>query len=135
MAVVINHIIVHCRNKEESAAFLADVLGLPAPTSFHRFQVVRLDNGATLDFLDSPEDEIVWEHFAFLVDESDFDAVLARIQQRNIQFWSDPFCKLPGQINTDDGGRSIYFKDPNNHLLEILTVPYGGERLAAKYVP
>ncbi len=111
MAVVINHIIVHCRNKEESASFLADVLGLPAPTSFH------------------------WEHFAFLVDESDFDAIFARIQQRNIQFWSDPICKRPGEINTDDGGRSIYFKDPNNHLLEILTVPYGGEHLAAKYVP
>ncbi|MCP9831494.1 VOC family protein [Synechococcus sp. HJ21-Hayes] len=134
MAVVINHIVVHCYNKEESAAFIADVLGLPEPRPFHCFQVVCLDNGATLDFLDSPDNEIVWEHFAFLVDEGDFDAIFARIQTRKMQFWSDPFCKLPGVINTDDGGRSIYFKDPNGHLLEILTVPYGGERLAAKYI-
>lgn len=134
MTVVINHIVVHCHDKEQSAAFVADVLGLPEPTTFHRFKVVRLDNGATLDFLDSPDHEIVWEHFAFLVGESDFDAIFARIQKRNIQFWADPFSKLPGEINTDDGGRAIYFKDPNNHLLEILTVPYGGERLAAKYI-
>lgn len=133
MSVVINHVIVHCHNKEESAAFMATILGLPEPSTFHRFQVVRLDNGATLDFLDSPEEEIVWEHFAFLVSESDFDAILGRIQARNIPFWSDPFGKIPDQINTDDGGRSIYFRDPNNHLLEILTVPYGGDRLAAKY--
>jgi catechol 2,3-dioxygenase-like lactoylglutathione lyase family enzyme len=121
MSVVINHIVVHCHNKEASASFLADILGLPEPTTFHRFQVVRLDNGATLDFLDSPDNEIVWEHFAFLVDESDFDAILSRIKMRNVQFWAEPFG-------------SLYFKDPNNHLIEILTVPYGGERLAAKYV-
>ena len=77
MSVVINHVIVHCRNKEESAAFLAEILGLPAPSAFHRFQVVRMDNGATLDFLDSPDEEIVWEHFAFLVGEADFDVLKA----------------------------------------------------------
>jgi len=135
MSVVINHVIVHCRNKEESAAFLAEILGLPAPSAFHRFQVVRMDNGATLDFLDSPDEEIVWEHFAFLVGEADFDLILNRVKQRGIQFWSDPFCTKAGQINTDDGGRAIYFRDPNHHLLEILTVPYGGDRLAAKYTP
>jgi catechol 2,3-dioxygenase-like lactoylglutathione lyase family enzyme len=134
MSVVINHIVVHCHNKEASASFLADILGLPEPTTFHRFQVVRLDNGATLDFLDSPDNEIVWEHFAFLVDESDFDAILSRIKMRNVQFWAEPFGTRLGEINNDDGGRSLYFKDPNNHLIEILTVPYGGERLAAKYV-
>ncbi len=30
------------------------------------------------------------------------------------------------QINTHDGGRGVYFKDPDGHLMEALTVPYGG---------
>lgn len=133
MAVVINHVIVHCRDKQESARFMAEILGLPEPTPFHRFLVVQMDNGATLDFLDSPDQEIVWEHFAFLVGESDFDQIFARMTERGLPYWSDPFFEHPGEINTDDGGRSVYFQDPNKHLLEILTVPYGGERLAAKY--
>lgn len=135
MSIIINHIIIHCRNKEESASFLADVLGLPEATTFHHFRIVQLDNGATLDFLDSADNEIIQEHVAFLVSESDFDAILDRIKQRKISFWSDPNCFFPGNINHDDGGRSIYFKDPSNHLMEILTVPYGSDRLAAKYDP
>jgi catechol 2,3-dioxygenase-like lactoylglutathione lyase family enzyme len=27
--------------------------------------------------------------------------------------------------NHHDGGRGVYFEDPNGHLLEIITRPYG----------
>jgi hypothetical protein len=47
------------------------------------------------------------------------------------QFWVDPFSDLPREMNADDSGRAIYFKDLSNHLLEILTIRYGGERLTA----
>jgi hypothetical protein len=36
-----------------------------------------------------------------------------------------PVLHQPGEINTWDGGRGIYFDDPSGHRLEILTRPYG----------
>ena len=29
-----------------------------------------------------------------------------------------------GEINHNDGGRGVYFRDPDGHHLEILTRPY-----------
>ena len=29
------------------------------------------------------------------------------------------------EINRHDGGRGVYFEDPNGHLMEIITRPYG----------
>ena len=51
MAIELNHTIVSARDPQASAAFLADMLGLPAPTRFGPFHCVALDNGVTLDFL------------------------------------------------------------------------------------
>ena len=31
-----------------------------------------------------------------------------------------------GETNYDDGGRGVYFPDPDGHLLELITQPYGG---------
>jgi hypothetical protein len=39
--------------------------------------------------------------------------------------WADPYRKRPGEISRNDGGRGIYFEDPDGHFLEILTRPYG----------
>jgi catechol 2,3-dioxygenase-like lactoylglutathione lyase family enzyme len=125
MSVHFNHTIVHGRDKQASAAFLADVLGLPAPTRFADFVVVQLDNGVSLDFLDAGDFAIVPQHFAFLVAETEFDAIFARIRARGLPYWADPFQKRPGEINHNDGGRGVYFPDPDGHLLEILTRPYG----------
>lgn len=125
MSVRFNHTIVHGRDKHASAAFLADVLGLPAPARFADFVVVQLDNGVSLDFLDAGQFEIVPLHLAFLVDEAEFDAIFARIVARGLPYWADPFKHLPGEINRNDGGRGVYFPDPDGHLLEILTRPYG----------
>jgi catechol 2,3-dioxygenase-like lactoylglutathione lyase family enzyme len=124
MPVQLNHTIVAARDKRESAAFLADVLGLGPPTTYGPFAVVELDNGVSLDFLD---DEVTHpRHYAFLVSEDDFDAILGRIQDRGLAYWADPFEQHPGTINTNDGGRGVYWKDPNGHMLEIITRPYGG---------
>jgi catechol 2,3-dioxygenase-like lactoylglutathione lyase family enzyme len=62
------------------------------------------------------------QHYAFLVGEDDFDAALARIRAADVTFWADPFRNQPGEINTDDGGRGLYFADPDGHLMELLTV-------------
>jgi catechol 2,3-dioxygenase-like lactoylglutathione lyase family enzyme len=124
MSVELNHTIVWCRDRKASADFLADILGRPAPTRFGPFLVVALDNGVNLDFLEAG-DEIAGQHYAFLIGEDDFDRIYGRIQERGISHWADPGRSRPGQINRNDGGRGVYFTDPDGHLLEVLTRPYG----------
>lgn len=126
MAAELNHTIVWCRDKNASSAFAARILGLPAPAPFHHFMVVTLDNRVSLDFMEK-EGEVARQHYAFLVGEEEFDAAMGRIRAEGLTFWADPARSLPGEINTHFGGRGAYFEDPDGHLLEIITRPYGSE--------
>jgi catechol 2,3-dioxygenase-like lactoylglutathione lyase family enzyme len=124
MAVKLNHTIVHARDKRASATFLAEILGLPQPVPFGPFLGVGTGNEVTLDFMDDADD-IRPQHYAFLVSEAEFDAIFGRIGSRNLKYWADPGQRQLNQINTRDDGRGLYFEDPDGHLLEILTRPYG----------
>jgi catechol 2,3-dioxygenase-like lactoylglutathione lyase family enzyme len=124
MTVQLNHTIVQCRDKQRSATFLTEILGLPDPVGFGPFLVVEVDNGASLDF-DESDVEITRQHYAFLIGEDDFDEIFGRIRDRGLQHWADPFKSRPGEINRNDGGRGVYFEDPDGHLLEVITKPYG----------
>lgn len=124
MAVRLNHTIVSAHDEEASARFLADILGLRSPVPFGPFMMVETDNGVSLDFMNSGG-EITPQHYAFLISEDEFDEIFARIQTRELPYWADPGQSRPGEINHGDGGRGVYFEDPNGHLLEILTRPYG----------
>jgi catechol 2,3-dioxygenase-like lactoylglutathione lyase family enzyme len=123
MAVQLNHTIVHAHDAAASARFMAEILGRPDPIPFSHFMVVQLDNDVSLDFLAVPN--LRPQHYAFLVGESDFDAIFGRIRERGLPYWADPFHRRAGQINTNDGGRGVYWEDPNGHNLEIITRPYG----------
>ena len=124
MPVQLNHTIVAASDRHASATFLAEILGRPAPTTFGPFAVVELDNGVSLDFME--EDTVVPRHYAFLVSEDEFDAILGRLRERGLPTWADPGRQRPGEINTRDGGRGVYWPDPDGHFLEIITRPYGG---------
>jgi catechol 2,3-dioxygenase-like lactoylglutathione lyase family enzyme len=124
MSVQLNHTIVWCRDKQKSSAFLTAILGLPAATRFGPFLVVELSNGASLDFHEI-DGEIASQHYAFLLGEDDFDRVFGRIRERSLEHWADPGQHRAGEINHNDGGRGVYFEDPDGHLLEIITRPYG----------
>ena len=126
MTVQLNHTIVHVRDKQAAARFFCDVLGLPDPVPYGPFLVVQCDNGVSLDFADDHDPEFTPQHYAFMVSEDEFDAIKARIEERELPYWADPFHREPGRINTNDGGRGLYWDDPNGHVLEIITVPYGG---------
>ncbi len=127
MTVQFNHTIVHARDSHASAVFLAGILGLSAPVRFGPFQVVQADNGVSLDFQETAA-LVTPQHYAFLIGEAEFDAVFARIGQRGLPFWADPGKTRPGEINHGDGGRGVYFEDPDGHVLEVLTRPYGSGR-------
>ncbi|MBG0852897.1 VOC family protein [Streptomyces spinoverrucosus] len=124
MTVQLNHTIVAAHDKETSARFIADVLGLEVRPPYGPFTPVEISNGVTLDYMNEPGD-ITPQHYAFLVSESEFDTIFTRIQQAGLTYWADPHHTRPGEINHRDGGRGTYFDDPNGHNLEILTRPYG----------
>ena len=125
MTAHLNHTIVHARDKVASARFLTDILGLEPPGTYGPLAVVELGNGVSLDYVTS-DGVITSQHYAFLVSEEEFDAIHARIVERGLEFWADPYHRQPGRINTNDGGRGVYWDDPDGHRLEIITVPYGG---------
>ena len=120
--VKLDHTIVHVRDNRESAEFLADVLGLPAPKLVGgKFFAVRLGGDVSLDF-DTTEGEIVAQHYAFAVSAADFDAILARVRALGLLFWADPQQTRPNEIaDRGRGERAFYFADPSGHWLEVLT--------------
>ena len=126
MPTELNHTIVWCRDADASSAFLAEMLGRPEPRRFLHFRVVELDNGVSLDFMEK-DGEVARQHYAFLMSDADFDAVVARIRAKRLDHWADPARSRPGEINHHWGGRGVYFEDPDGHLLEAITRPYGSE--------
>jgi catechol 2,3-dioxygenase-like lactoylglutathione lyase family enzyme len=124
MSAKLNHTIVWVRDAAKSAAFLAEVLGLPQPVRFGPFYGVQLANEVTLDFMATSK-PIFPQHYAFLVSEAEFDAIFDRIRARNLPHWADPGHQQPSQINHHDGGRGVYWSDADGNNLEIITRPYG----------
>lgn len=122
----LNHTIVWCSDKARSSAFLTDILGLPPATPFQHFMVVELSNGVSLDFAQK-EGKVAPQHYAFLVSDAEFDAGFGKIRQRDVPYWADPARQHPGEINTRWGGRGVYFADPDGHMMEMITKPYGNE--------
>jgi catechol 2,3-dioxygenase-like lactoylglutathione lyase family enzyme len=120
----LNHTIVNVRDKQASASFLAEILGVAAPTSYGPFAVVQVDNDVSLDFADD-HGEIRPQHYAFLVAEDEFDSILDRIRERDLTYWADPGKRRENEWSTADGGRGLYWEDPDGHFLEIITRPYG----------
>jgi catechol 2,3-dioxygenase-like lactoylglutathione lyase family enzyme len=124
MAIHLNHTIVSARDPEAAAKWVAELLGLPAPVRFGPFHGVETHNGVTLDYIHDGG-TISSRHFAFIVSEAEFDTIYGRIQARGLPHWADPTRQQAGRINHHDGGRGVYWLDPDGHLLEILTRPYG----------
>jgi catechol 2,3-dioxygenase-like lactoylglutathione lyase family enzyme len=124
MSVKLNHTIVWCRDKRTSAGFMTEILGLPTPTPFGPFLVVDVANDLSLDFHET-EGPITSQHYAFLISEAEFDEIFQRLSERAIAYWADPALRESNEINRADGGRGVYFRDPDGHLLEIITRPYG----------
>ncbi|MCX0244740.1 VOC family protein [Streptomyces drozdowiczii] len=122
MSVELNHTIVPARDPEVSAHFLAGVLGLDVDPPLAHFTPVRLSNRVTLDY--DRAERFEPHHYAFMVGEREFDAAFARIRDGGITHYADPACREAGRIYESrqvPGRRGTYFRDPDGHLMEILT--------------
>lgn len=130
---VLNHTIALAHDADATALFYSEILGLDPPVRLGHFAVVEVSSdGATIDFV-STDGEIHQIHYAFLVTETEFDAIFERIRDRDLPYWADPFRNEPNVVNEWDDGRGVYFDDPNGHLLEIITRPYGSAGTAAEH--
>ncbi|MFB7588238.1 VOC family protein [Streptomyces sp. NPDC056169] len=123
-AIQLNHTIVRSYDRALSAHFLADILGLEVGAPFGPFLPVDLTNGVTLDYCESKDAPIQSQHFAFLVPEERFDAMIDRLEAAGVTYYADPGHTAPGKVNDLFGGRGAYFDDPDGHNMEIMTRPY-----------
>lgn len=126
----LNHVIVWCSDRRRGAEHLVAILGLGPARPFGQFLVVDMGNGVSLDYADWSDGAPTPQHLAFLVSEEEFDGAYQRITDGGIDHWADPSKRTPGEINRRDGGRGVYWEDPDGHLLEIITRPYGAESAA-----
>ena len=126
MAIELNHTVVAAGDARTSAHWFAELFGLDPPEALGHFWQVTTANGVGLDFASAGDREIPAQHYAFLVSEPEFDSIYAQVVERGMDHWADPRQHHPGEINHHDGGRGLYWADPDGHWLEIITVPYGG---------
>lgn len=126
MTIQLDHTIIPSADKDEAARFFARIFGLPYDGAGH-FAPVRVNQHLTLDFADAHEDDVDSLHYAFAVNEDEFDAIFGRVLADGLTFGSGPFSSDDGDINHRRGGRGFYFTGgPDPHLWEIMTVPETG---------
>ena len=119
MSITLDHTIIPAHDKEASARFFAEIFGLAYEGPVSHFAPVRIDGGLTLDFDDA--ETFDRHHYAFKVGEEQFDGIFERVRDAGLAYGSGPRSAEDMQINHRRGGRGFYFRDPNGHLLEVLT--------------
>ncbi len=122
MEITLNHTTVPSLDNVESAKFYEKIFGFEFIKEWGHFAVVKVNKTLTLDFIN--EDNFLSLHYAFKVSEQQFDEIMKRIKSEDIVFGSGPRSVNDGKINHNYGGRGAYFKDPNGHVLEIITTDY-----------
>jgi catechol 2,3-dioxygenase-like lactoylglutathione lyase family enzyme len=122
MTITLNHTIVPARDKEAAAHFFAQIFGLHFEGRGGHFAPVRVNDTLTLDFADE-EGPITSQHYAFHVSNAEFDSILQRVKAAGLAIGSSPWSLDDGKLNDWNGGRGFYFKDPDGHVIELMTVP------------
>ena len=122
MTIRLNHTIVPAREKGAAAALFAELFGLEVGAPVGPFAPVRINDELTLDFCNykSPFER---HHYAFHVSDGEFDAIWGRVKGRGLAWGSSPTDPENGELYSRKGGRGVYFRCPEGHLLELMTVP------------
>jgi hypothetical protein len=129
MPIALDHLIVPVHNRRAAAEQLAGILGVPwAEQGVGPFCPVFVSESLTLDF-DEAEGEPPVLHYAFHVDDASFDAIVARLQERDIPFRSAPHGPADGKTGFYERGRLVYWNAPGGHVWEALTASYARQRL------
>jgi len=122
MEITLNHTIVPSHDNVSSAKFYSRIFGFEYVKEWGPFAVLKVNSTLTFDFMD--KDEFQSLHYAFKVDDQQFDEIFERIKLEVKIYGSGPSTENDGKINNDHGGRGVYFRDLDHHLLEIITTDY-----------
>jgi catechol 2,3-dioxygenase-like lactoylglutathione lyase family enzyme len=121
MAITLNHTIIPARDNAAAARFFARIFGLTVVAANDHFAPVRVNGTLTLLFANEAEFES--HHYAFHVSDAEFDDIFHRVQEAGLTYGSTPWSIDDRMLNDWNGGRGVYFKDLDGHLLELMTVP------------
>ena len=126
----LNHLLVPCKDKMESANYFARLMGLPTGPVAH-FAPVKITDGLVLDFAEI-DDVSLWEgdeghfnrqHYAFKVSDDEFESIFGRVKAEGLRYGSGPGHEhlYDMQVDHRRGGQRVYFDELNGHSIEIFT--------------
>ena len=119
---------IHVENVVRSAAFYESLFGFKKMLGDDRFCAFDVggrdvflifQKGGSTNPISTPggmippHDGSGRMHFAFAISAADWDAWLAKLEAAGI--------KIESIVNWPAGGRSVYFRDPDDHLVELAT--------------
>ena len=135
MTTVLDHTIVPVKDREKSVEFYSRILGFEEVGEVGPFLAVRVNDTLNLDFGESQDFQLFHYnfsegsrgiHYAFTMEQEEFEAAFSRIRESGIVYGDDPLEKAnmkgPGMSLGSQGmGKAVYFEDPDGHVLEIKT--------------
>lgn len=117
-----DHLILPVNDVDESVGFYTTVLGWRDEGPQGPFRVLRVSAEFTIQI--APWGTTGGDHLAFSMSRAEFDQVFDRIRQAGVPY-GDAYHAVgqmngPGvEVGAQGEGASLYFFDPNRHLLEI----------------
>jgi hypothetical protein len=124
MTIQLDHMIVPSKDRRAAAQLIARILGVAwSERGVGPFCPVYVSDDLTLD-VDQTEGELPVLHYCFRVSETEFDALIARLRENGIAYRSTSLGPVDRQVNTEHGGRIVYWSEPDGHVWEALTVSY-----------
>lgn len=119
MVVALDHLILPVADAERSVRFYFMTLGF----RYEPIALIRVSPSTVLQLIQRPADTS--QHLAFSMSRVEFDQTLERLKSGGIPF-GDNFDTVgdmsgPGKAHgSEKNGDSIYFRDPDEHMLEII---------------
>lgn len=120
----LDHIILKVNDLAASVDFYTRIMGFSNEGTDGPFTIIRVADDFQMQL--APWGTGGFEHYAFAVTSSDFEAIFDRVRRANLDygptFESVGNNEGPGIESGAMGeGPTLYFNDPNKHLIEIRT--------------
>ena len=121
----LDHFILFVNDRDQSIEFYSKLLGFgyEGEREGTPFSMIRVDSNFAIQL--SPFGTKGGEHLAFSMDSDEFERTFKRVRESEIPY-GDNFDTVGNLHGPGDSGgakgncKSIYFFDPNRHLIEIL---------------
>lgn len=131
MAIQLDHTILEVSDLRPAVSFYRDVLGLQHRGRTGPFEVMLITSDLAIDLYEVTVPAS--RHLAFALDRSTFEETFGRIRDAGIAYGDGPGrvdnMRGPGRSSGVHGATdSVYFRDPDGHVLEILTYDAGDQR-------